>query len=198
MWIHGNYHAITCSVTTMEFQSIYSSLPYTRAQASGLCCEGRSVAQPGMAGWAGMVVMLPQTDCMAEPELLLASSCYPPIISARATLSSKRCPLGAKPGMTVLSCHFLDMCDCPVLWINLCFCPKALRDCKSPELHPLKCLFSLREVQSTCFILCIHSFKKYWTLASCPAWGFRSQTVPALRKLPVMTGCQPGEQLIIG
>lgn len=35
MWIHGNYHAITCSVTTMEFQSIYSSLPYTRAQASG-------------------------------------------------------------------------------------------------------------------------------------------------------------------
>ena len=35
MWIHGNYHAITCSVTTMEFQSIYSSLPYTKAQASG-------------------------------------------------------------------------------------------------------------------------------------------------------------------
>lgn len=35
MWIHGNYHAITCSVTTMEFQSIYSSLPHTKAQASG-------------------------------------------------------------------------------------------------------------------------------------------------------------------
>ena len=35
LWIHGNHHAITCSVPTVEFQSIYSSLSYTKAQASG-------------------------------------------------------------------------------------------------------------------------------------------------------------------
>lgn len=36
LWIHGNYHAITCSVTTMEFESVYSSLPCAKAHASGL------------------------------------------------------------------------------------------------------------------------------------------------------------------
>lgn len=34
-WIHSNYHAITCSVTTMEFHSIYSSCPCANAQTSG-------------------------------------------------------------------------------------------------------------------------------------------------------------------
>lgn len=138
-----------------------------------------------MAGWAGVVVMLPPDwlhSCFQE--LLLASSCYPPIISARATLSSERCPPRARPGMTVLSCHFLEhVWLSPVLWINLCFCPKALSDWKSPELHPLKYLFSLERVCSPLYFMYLF-FEEILNTSIMSSLGFRSQTVPALRKLP--------------
>lgn len=198
MWIHGNYHAITCSVTTMEFQSIYSSLPHTqKLRLLGLAVKAwawHSLAWQGEQAW----LSCPQTDCIAEPELLFSQFCYPPIISARATLSSERCPLGARPGMTVLKLSFSrSMWLSPVLWINLLFLPQSSQWLKVPWITSFEVPLQ-SERSAVHFISCIYSLKKYWTLASCPAWDSEAkQCLPSENSLS-WKSAQPGEQPIIG
>lgn len=198
MWIHGNYHAITCSVTTMEFQSIYSSLPHTKAQASGPLLWR---PEHGTA-WHGRVS---RRGCHAPPDWLHSW--------ARASLSQFLLPSNylcqSYIVLRKMSSRGEAWDDCPELSFSRacvtvpCFVNQSLFLPQSSQWLKVPWITSFEvplqsERSAVHFISCIYSLKKYWTLASCPAWGFRSQTVPALRKLPVMKEHQPGEQLIIG
>lgn len=178
-----NYHAITCSVTTMEFQSIYSSLPTHKS--SGFWAFA-------VKAWAWHSLgtgRVSRRGCHAPPDWLhsWASSSQPVLVTLQLSLPELHCPPKDVP-----LCEAWD--DCPGLSFSRacvtvpCFVNQSLFLPQSSQWLKVPWITSFEvplqsERSAVHFISCIYSLKKYWTLASCPAWGFRSQTVPAPQKL---------------
>lgn len=173
--------------------------------------------QPGMAGRAGLVAMPFQTYWPAGPELLQASSCYPTNYSCLVH-QSHAVLQQARPRATALSCPPLRMawlspvpCNNHLLlpqsiyqwavsflnylnFLNSNYPWKSLLRGKSypPNLFRLFILFYV--INTEC-LFCAGIMPKpeiQKPNSTCP------QTAPALRKLPVMEGRQPREQLMIG
>lgn len=151
------------------------------------------MAQPDMAGQAGLVVTFLQPDLIAEPEFHLTSSCYPTNNPCQVYQSYVVLQKMSSRGKT--------WDDCPELSFSrdgvtvLCFVNQSLLLPQSAQWLQVPWITSF-EVSLKSERSAIHlpyfmypfflSFKKHWMLASCPAWGFGNQTVPALRKLPVV------------